>query len=76
MTFEEWWKNVDMVFESEKHKKDAMAIANRAWNVAVNEMVKQEKKTRPPEPAPVRCMFCGGVYFHEKTCRYSSYRTK
>lgn len=47
MTFDEWWETeMDMVFDSEKHRADAMAIANRAWNVAVREMAKQEEKTK------------------------------
>jgi len=82
MTFEEWWENeMDMIFGSEKHKADAMTIANRAWNVAVREMVKQEEKTQDNKPfkadaeSPPRCLFCGGKYFHEKTCKLSTYRT-
>ena len=71
MTFEEWWNNeMTMTFTSKKQKADAMAIANRAWNVAIREMAKQKEKSLPL----TTCMFCGGKYFHTETCKLSPYQ--
>ena len=73
MTFEEWWKNeMGMCFESKKHKDDAMAVANRAWNKAV--CVTMEKELKPKTPERSRCQCCGEKYFHKNNCRLSTYR--
>jgi len=44
MTFEEWWKDLDKDYSVYAIPDEIKWFAERAWNQAVNETIKQEEK--------------------------------
>ena len=47
MTFQEWWKSIDKDFSKYCIPGEIKWFAEKSWNAAVNEMIKQEEKSDP-----------------------------
>jgi len=47
MTFEEWWESIDKGFSRHSIRAEVKWFTQKAWNAAVNEMIKQEGKASP-----------------------------
>ena len=45
MTFKEWWKKNNKDFSPNAIKGEMKWFAEKAWNQAVNEMIKQDEKS-------------------------------
>ena len=44
MTFEEWWESIDKGFSRHSIRAEVKWFTKKAWDAAVNEMIKQEEK--------------------------------